>query len=105
MKQRRQVRITVSATKKTKSLNELVSQEDYDKAWAEALGHRLHDTYGVPWDIIAACSTIEPEELLLRRLMKRLENREVLKRKALDAAGHTQDMVDINSLAAPRVLV
>ena len=59
------------ATSKIKSLHEFLSQEDYDKAFTEALGRQLHDTYGVLWDIIL--SNV-PKEQLLRRLMKRLEN-------------------------------
>lgn len=97
-------RVVVEAVSRPKALKDLVTKEDYDKAWGEALGRRLHDTYFVPWDIIAALST-EHNEILLRRLMKRLELREKAKRVELDAAGRTNEMVDINQLAVPRILV
>lgn len=99
-----QNRVVIEAAMRPKALQELVSKEDYDNAWAEALGRRLHDTYFVPWDIIAALP-IQHKENLLKRLMKRLELREKAKRAELDAAGRTNEMVDINRLAVPRVLV
>lgn len=97
--------IVIEAQQRPKPLKELVSAEDYDKAWAEALGRRLHDTYFVPWDIIAAFTSNVPKELLLRRLMKRFESRERAKRIELDAAGRKDELVDINQLAIPRILV
>lgn len=98
-------KLTIEAESRPKALKELVSDEEYEKAWAEALGRRLHDTYFVPWDIISKFATNAPKELLLRRLMKRLELREKAKRAELDAAGRKDEMVDINQLAVPRILL
>lgn len=97
-------RLVLEAASRPKSLQELVSESDYESAWAEALGRRLHDSYFVPWDIIAALHS-KHKEFLLRRLMKRTENRERAKRAELDASGRKNEIVDINSLPVPRVLV
>lgn len=96
--------LEVSAATKPKALKELVTAEEYENAWAEALGRRLHDSYFLPWDIIAVLP-IKPKEMLLRRIMGRMENREKAKRAELDAAGRKNEMVDIDSLPTPRVLV
>lgn len=97
-------RLVIEAATRPKSLQELVSESDYESAWAEALGRRLHDSYFIPWDLIAALP-IKHKEILLRRLMKRTENRERAKRAELDAAGRRDEIVDINALPVPRVLV
>ncbi|CAN8063819.1 unnamed protein product [Agarophyton chilense] len=97
-------RIIVRAATKPKSLKDLVSSTEYEEAWAEALGRRLHDSYKVPWDIIAAMD-MKPKESLLRRLMQRTENREKAKRIELDAAGRQGQIVDVDSLPIPRVLL
>eukprot|EP00178_Gracilaria_changii_P010405 TRINITY_DN3027_c0_g1_i1.p1 TRINITY_DN3027_c0_g1~~TRINITY_DN3027_c0_g1_i1.p1 ORF type:complete len:762 (+),score=106.69 TRINITY_DN3027_c0_g1_i1:1625-3910(+) len=96
--------IVIRAVAKPKSLRDLVTPVEYEEAWAEALGRRLHDSYKVPWDIIAALG-IKPKETLLRRLMQRTENREKAKRAELDAAGRQDEMVDVDALPIPRVLV
>lgn len=96
--------VVIEADSRPKSLRDLVTQEQYDEAWDTALGRRLHDSYFVPWDIIAALP-IKEKEMLLRRLMQRTENRERAKREELDASGRHSEMVDIDSLPTPRVLV
>lgn len=96
--------LEVDAVKRPKSLRELVTAEEYEGAWAEALGRRLHDTYGIPWDIIASLD-IRPKEILLRRMMRRSENRERAKRAEMDAAGRTDDMVDVDAIPTPRILL
>lgn len=96
--------LSIRAKQKPKSLRDLISQKDYDDAWGEALGRRLHDSYFVPWDIIAALR-IKHRELLLRRLMQRSENREKAKRAELNAAGRSNEIVDVDSLPVPRILV
>lgn len=96
--------IVIEAKQKPKSLRDLVSQESYEEAWAEALGRRLHDSYSVPWDIIANLP-IKEKELLLRRLVHRTENREKAKRAALNAAGRSSEIVDVDSLPPPRILI
>eukprot|EP00178_Gracilaria_changii_P019212 TRINITY_DN55818_c0_g1_i1.p1 TRINITY_DN55818_c0_g1~~TRINITY_DN55818_c0_g1_i1.p1 ORF type:complete len:765 (+),score=95.90 TRINITY_DN55818_c0_g1_i1:345-2639(+) len=97
-------KIIVRAATKPKSLKDLVTSAEYEEAWAEALGRRLHDSYRVPWDIIAAMN-IKPKETLLRRLMQRTENREKARREELDAAGRQSEMVDVDGLPIPRVLI
>lgn len=96
--------IVVEAETRPKSLRDLVTQEQYDEAWNTALGRRLHDSYFVPWDIIAATS-IKGKESLLRRLMYRTENRERQRRAELDAAGRQSEMVDVDSIPTPRILL
>lgn len=96
--------LTISANWTPKSLKTLSPPEEYTKAWDLAIGRRLHDSYSVPWDIIAAL-TVEHKELLLRRLMGRTENRERAARLALDAAGKANEMVDINKIAVPRIFL
>ncbi|PXF46235.1 hypothetical protein BWQ96_04020 [Gracilariopsis chorda] len=97
-------KVVVRAAAKPKALKDLVTPEEYNEAWAVALGRRLHDSYKVPWDIIASLD-IQPKEMLLRRMMMRTENREKLKRAELDAAGRQNEMVDVDALPIPRVLV
>eukprot|EP00737_Agarophyton_chilense_P002648 gb/GEZJ01003033.1/.p1 GENE.gb/GEZJ01003033.1/~~gb/GEZJ01003033.1/.p1 ORF type:complete len:763 (-),score=107.53 gb/GEZJ01003033.1/:408-2696(-) len=97
-------KIVIRASAKPKSLKDLVTAAEYNEAWAEALGRRLHDSYQVPWDIIAAMA-IKPKEILLRRLMQRTENREKAKRAELDAAGRQGEIVDVDSLPIPRLLI
>lgn len=97
-------RLVIEAASRPKSLQELVSQADYESAWAEALGRRLHDSYFIAWDLIAALP-IKDKETLLRRLMKRTENRERAKRAELDAVGRKNEIVDINSLPVPQILI
>lgn len=96
--------IVVEAKSRPKSLRDLVTNEQYEEAWGTALGRRLHDSYFVPWDIIAALP-IKGKESLLRRLMHRSENRERLRRQELDAAGRQSEEIDISSIPTPRILV
>lgn len=96
--------LSIEATQRPKSLRDLVTKPQYEEAWGEALGRRLHDSFFVPWDIIAHLN-IKDKEALLRRLMGRLENREKKKRAELDAAGRKIEMVNIDKLPTPRVLV
>ena len=96
--------LVISASSRPKSLKELSNKDEYDTAWATALGRRLHDSYQVPWDIISALPNTH-KELLLRRLMARLENRERLERKRLDDAGKHDEMVDDSKIPLPRLLV
>ena len=96
--------IIIEAKQKPKALKDIVSKQEYDDAWGEALGRRLHDTYSIPWDIISSLEA-DHKERLLRRLMLRTENRESTKRAELDAAGRQSEIVDVNSLPIPRVLV
>lgn len=96
--------VAVEAESRPKSLQHLVTDEQYEEAWGTALGRRLHDSYFVPWDIIAVLS-IKGKESLLRRLMHRSENREQLRRQELDAAGRHSERVDVNSIPTPRILI
>lgn len=96
--------IVIEADHKPKSLRDLVTQEQYEEAWDTALGRRLHDSYFVPWDIIASIP-IKSKELLLRRLMQRTENRERYRREELDAAGRKDEMVDLDAIPTPRLLI
>lgn len=97
-------RIVIQAATRPKSLRELVTQEQYETAWAEALGRRLHDSYSVPWDIIAEFP-IQQKETLLRRLMRRTESREKAKRIELDNAGHKDVMVNVDELPVARIFI
>ncbi|CDF36354.1 unnamed protein product [Chondrus crispus] len=96
--------IVIEAEEKPKALRDLVSTERYEEAWAEALGRRLHDSYAVPWDIIANLA-IKEKETLLKRLMQRTENRERAKRAELDRAGRTSEIVNVDTLPTPRILI
>lgn len=96
--------LVIEAQEKPKSLRQLVNEENYADAWDEALGRRLHDSYEVPWDIIGNLP-IKGKEMLLKRLMQRTENREKAKRAELDAAGRASEIVDVDSLPTPRILI
>ena len=96
--------LVIEAKKKPKALRDLVTQQQYEESWGEALGRRLHDSYFVPWDIIASLE-LQHKERLLRRLMHRSENRERTKREELDAAGRQSEIVDVNTIPSPRVLI
>lgn len=96
--------VVIEASDRPKSLRDLVSEKDYQDAWAEALGRRLHDSYFIPWDIIANLA-VKNKERLLRRLMHRSENRERARRAEMDAADRANEMVDVNTIPTPRLLV
>lgn len=63
--------VRVRAASTPKSLRQLCSVATYETAWATALGRRLHDSYGVPWGMVADLKNSAKEQLL-RRLMRRL---------------------------------
>jgi len=51
-------------------LDKLLSEQQRMEAWLLALGRRLHDTFGVPWDVIQGMQR-QSRETLLRRLLDR----------------------------------
>mmetsp|Transcript_12253 Transcript_12253/g.37372 ORF Transcript_12253/g.37372 Transcript_12253/m.37372 type:complete len:884 (+) Transcript_12253:122-2773(+) len=58
----------LKAIERPRSVADLTPEPERVDAFTLALGRRLHDTYGVPWDVLQDIS-IENKELLLRRLM------------------------------------
>lgn len=96
--------LRVRAESRPKSLRELSTEEAYEEAWATALGRRLHDSYEVPWDIISKLPN-STKEMLLRRLMARMENRERTERQRLDAAGLHDHAIDESKIALPRLFL
>lgn len=96
--------VRISALSRPKSLRELTSDKDYEEVWSTALGRRLHDSYQVPWDIISELPN-SGKEMLLRRLMARMDNRERAERQRLDAAGRTDEMIDEAKIPLPRLFV
>lgn len=96
--------ISITAVSRPQSLRELVNETSYIESWDLSLGRRLHDSYGVPWDLITCLSSAH-KEILLRRLMMRSETRERIARERLNAAGRQNEMVDANTIPTPRIFV